>query len=136
LLGGAIDVIWNVGELDRRRWYGSGHGMDSSMKLKVRLLTVIAAAGLAGCIFRGDSGWKRTSVMTVHWERYKSVDAICRSVGSGLPPNDSDPPQICFGCRKVIGADCYIYTNEDRSDVVGGLVHDCFEQIQAKQKPE
>jgi hypothetical protein len=106
------------------------------MRLTVRLLTVIAVAVLAGCFVRNDSGRRGTSVMTVHWQRYKSVDEICRNVGVEVPLNDSDPPQIIFGCRKVIGADCYVYTNEDRSELVGGLVQDCFEQIQRHKKSQ
>lgn len=71
--------------------------------------------------------------MVVHWERYRWVGDICAKI---IPPiiNESDPPMIVSGCRKVVGTDCYVYTAEDRIDVVGGLVQDCFEQIQPKLK--
>jgi hypothetical protein len=103
----------------------------ASARVAILLSTVTGATVVAGCALRDDSGWSGTSVMTVHWERYKSANSICRRI---VPPllNESDPPQIAFGCRKVVGTDCYIYTDDSRPDIVGSLVQDCLEQIRTK----
>ena len=100
---------------------------------RVRILTVLAVVVVAGCVARGDGSWPRSLVVTVHWERYKSANAICSRIMPPRAPSDSDMPQIAFGSVKLVGTDCYVYTDENRVDIVGGLAQDCFEQIQKRQ---
>jgi hypothetical protein len=101
------------------------------MRPAIRMLLTILIAVLAGCVLRDNAGWTGHSVVTVHWARYKSVDSICRRMAS-VQPNDSDPPEFIFGCGKNRGTDCYVYTDEDRADLIGGLVQGCLEHLNGK----
>ena len=73
--------------------------------------------------------------MTVHWEHYKDVAAICHkleaeSIGEDPRSFKSEPVE---GCRKVDGKDCYVYTGERTRDrLLGDLLQDCFETREAE----
>ena len=86
------------------------------------MLSTVAVA-LAGCVVPGECESVRvgSSVVNVHWEQYSFVDPVCRRKLHS-DPIDSDPPQFATGCEKMIGHDCYVYTDAGRVDVVGDLV--------------
>jgi hypothetical protein len=90
---------------------------------------------LAGCATRGESNtvWTGSSTMTIHWERYKSVTEICRKLNPHVADNyESDLPLMIFGCERLRGTDCYVYTADDRSYDVGELVQVCFQRMETK----
>ena len=99
----------------------------------VRTMPSIVAVALAGCVSSGESHWVSSSVINVHWEQYEFVDPVCRK-RHPPEPNDSDPPQFMTGCARVVGHDCYIYTDTGRTDLVGGLIEGCFELFQTRTK--
>jgi hypothetical protein len=103
------------------------------MKLAVRMMPLMVAAALAGCVLPSESHWIGSSVMNVHWEQYEFVDPVCRKMHP-IEPIDSDPPQFITGCYRVMGHDCHIYTNDGRTDVVAGFVKECFDKLQTGTK--
>jgi len=105
------------------------------MILTARMMPLMVAVALAGCALPGESHWIGSSVVNVHWEQYGFVDPVCRKL-TRAEPIDSDPPEFATGCLRVIGRDCYIYTNEGRADLVGSFVKECFEQLQTKTRPK
>ena|ERR1700730_674459 len=103
------------------------------MILAVRMMPSMVAVALAGCVSPSESLRIGTSVINVHWEQYGNVDPVCRKMYP-VEPIDSDPPEFITGCHRVMGRDCYIYTDEGRTDLVGSFVKECFEQFQTRTK--
>jgi hypothetical protein len=103
------------------------------MLLAVRMMPTMVAVALAGCALPGESLMTDTSVMKVHWKQYKNVDPVCRRI-SRAEPIDSDPPEFATACGRVLGHDCYVYTNEGRIDLIGDFVKYCFDKIQTGTK--
>jgi len=95
----------------------------------------VAFTSLTGCATRdaGNTIWTGSSTMTIHWERYESVTEICRKLNPHVADNyESDLPLMIFGCEKLRGTDCYVYTAQDRGYDVGELVQICLQQMEPK----
>jgi len=72
------------------------------MKLAVRMMPLMVAVALAGCVLHSESHWIGSSVMNVHWEQYAFVDPVCRKMHP-IGPIDSDPPAIYYWMQQSYG---------------------------------